>query len=66
MNDCLASGGISGWIPAVLGLLILGCNWILSRLQANEGPAWGMRAVQAVLALLSVLMIYAVYLQLTG
>ncbi len=66
MSDFFTPGWISDWLPAVLGLLIVGLNVVLSKLRAHEGPAWGIRSIQATLALLLALMIYSVYLQMTG
>jgi len=54
-----------GWIVAILGLLVPALSVALNRLKAREGPVWGIRAVQAVLILLSALMIYSLYLQFT-
>lgn len=56
----------SGWLVAILAFLIVGFNLVLNKLKENDGPVLGIRSVQAVLVVLSGLIIYSVYVMFAG
>ncbi|MBS3736198.1 MAG: hypothetical protein V5A87_01595 [Candidatus Bipolaricaulota bacterium] len=56
----------SDWIVPVLALLIIGFNLVLTELNESESPAFGRRSGQAILIVLSGLMIYSLYSMFTG
>lgn len=56
----------SGWLVAILAFLTVGFNLVLNKLKENDGPVLGIRSVQAVLVVLSGLIIYSVYVMFAG
>lgn len=51
----------SSWMVAIVSFVIIAFNWILNRVKKNDGPLWGVRTLQAVLVVLSGLMIFYIY-----